>query len=133
MGQGGLIHMARGLEHIFARWATARRRRRAAELAVIQRGVDGGEIMLDVQRELAVLEAGAGGAVIRLEAVIEGAFQALAFPGNVEAEGNVDPVMRDHGIPAAIDGGGTGLRECGSAAGGEQRDKTGGFQKRLHW
>ena len=132
-GQGGLVHMARGLERVFARRPTARRRRRAAELAVIQRGIDGGEVMLDVEGELAVLKVGAGGAVIGPETIIESAFEALAFPGNIQAERNVDPVVRDHRIPAAVNGGGIGLRDGCPAAGGEKRGKTGGFQKRLHW
>jgi len=124
--------MARGRERILSGRPAARRRHRAAELAVIQRGIDGSEIMFDVEGELAVLETGAGGAVIRLEAVIEYAFQIGAAALDVETEGNGDAVMRQYRIPAAIDGGSAGLRECGPAAGGEKRDKTGGLQKRFH-
>src|SRR5262249_23028591 len=84
MGGSLGLHVARGDEAVVRAILAILCDDVADELAVLERRGDRGEIVLDAQHELTVLEARAGGVFIRTEAVVERAFERRAGSGEVE-------------------------------------------------
>src|SRR5580698_10506015 len=69
---------------------------------ILERRRDRGEIVSDVQHKLAIVKCCGRCTVVRLKAIVESSLQRWPRSGDIEAEGDLQAMIDESRIPAAI-------------------------------